>query len=191
MRMRAWARFARLSSDWTTTTGRLLGPATCLPYEDGGIPLSALPKDTASKLACLFSTLLLVCWTPSKEAMNTIFKSLLVWLGLRNELHIYRLRSKRSSHYAIAPSVESFFSMRCFALIQPEESPSKIIESRHSVYILCFLSYRCWKCAPCTYHGVLAKHCNTFAKIGHNTNVACLHTNLNFAIIISLRLHHR
>ena len=34
---------------------RQLGPATCLPNEDGRIPLSALPKDTTSKLAGLFS----------------------------------------------------------------------------------------------------------------------------------------
>ena len=40
-----------------TTTGRLLGSATCLPYEDGSIPLSALPMDTKSKLADLFFTL--------------------------------------------------------------------------------------------------------------------------------------
>ena len=30
--------------------------ATCLPHEGRGIPLSALPKDTTSKLASLFST---------------------------------------------------------------------------------------------------------------------------------------
>ena len=36
---------------------RLHGPATCLPHKDGGIPLSALPKDTTSKLGGLFSTL--------------------------------------------------------------------------------------------------------------------------------------
>ena len=39
--------------------GRLLGSATCLPCEDGGIPLSALPKDTTRKLAGLLSTLFL------------------------------------------------------------------------------------------------------------------------------------
>ena len=31
--------------------------ATCLPYKNGGVPLSTLPKDTTSKLAGLFSTL--------------------------------------------------------------------------------------------------------------------------------------
>ena len=31
--------------------------ATCLPHKDGGVPLSALPKDTTSKLADLFFTL--------------------------------------------------------------------------------------------------------------------------------------
>ena len=36
------ARFVCFSSDWATTIGRLLGPATCLLHEDGGIPLSAL-----------------------------------------------------------------------------------------------------------------------------------------------------
>ena len=33
------------------------GWATCRPHKDGGVPLSALPKDTTSKLAGLFSTL--------------------------------------------------------------------------------------------------------------------------------------
>ena len=51
--------FACLSSDWATTTGRLLGPTTCLPHEDGGISLNALLNDTASKLPGLFSTLCL------------------------------------------------------------------------------------------------------------------------------------
>ena len=31
----AQARFASLQLDWATTTGRLLGPAPCLPHEDG------------------------------------------------------------------------------------------------------------------------------------------------------------
>ena len=35
--------------------------ATCLPCEDGGIPLSAFPKDTTSDLAGLFFTLSLLC----------------------------------------------------------------------------------------------------------------------------------
>ena len=43
-----------------TTTGRLLGLTTCLPHKDGGIPLSALLKDTASRFAALFSTLYLL-----------------------------------------------------------------------------------------------------------------------------------
>ena len=60
-RVRAQARFAGLSSDWATTTGRLLGPTICLPHKDGGIPLSALPKDTTAKLASLFSTLSFMC----------------------------------------------------------------------------------------------------------------------------------
>ena len=36
------------------------GWATCLPHKGGGVPLSALPKDTTSKLAGLFSTLSLL-----------------------------------------------------------------------------------------------------------------------------------
>ena len=58
--VRAHALFASLQLDWVTTTGRLLSPTTCLPHEDGGIPLSALPIDTTSKLAGLFSTLSLL-----------------------------------------------------------------------------------------------------------------------------------
>ena len=54
--VRAHARFACLSSDWATSAGKLLGPATCQPHEDGGIPLSILPKVTTSELAGLFST---------------------------------------------------------------------------------------------------------------------------------------
>ena len=45
------------SKTGATTTGRLLGHITCLPHKDGDIPLSVLPKDTASKLAGVFSTL--------------------------------------------------------------------------------------------------------------------------------------
>ena len=33
------------------------GYSTCLPHKDGGNPLSALPKDTTSKFAGLFTTL--------------------------------------------------------------------------------------------------------------------------------------
>ena len=102
----AHAGFASLQLDWATTMGRRLGPITCLPHKDRGIPLSALPKGTTSKLAGLFSTLTLFWWAPSKEAANTIFKSLLVWLDLGNESQVYRLRSGRSNHYAITPVME-------------------------------------------------------------------------------------
>ena len=47
--------------------------ATCLPHKGGGIPLSALPKDTTSKLAGLFSTTSHKCQAPSREAIDTIF----------------------------------------------------------------------------------------------------------------------
>ena len=58
--MCAQARFASFQLDWATTTGRLLGPTTCLPHENGGIPLSTLPKDITSKLAGLFFSLSLI-----------------------------------------------------------------------------------------------------------------------------------
>ena len=37
------------------------------------VPLSALPKDTTSELAGLFSTTSFECRVPSREAVNTIF----------------------------------------------------------------------------------------------------------------------
>ena len=46
--------------------------ATCLPHKGGGIPLSALPKDTTSELAGLFSTTSHKCRAPSREAIDTI-----------------------------------------------------------------------------------------------------------------------
>ena len=36
-------------------------PAICLPHQDGGIPLSAFPNGTTSKLAGLFFILSLQC----------------------------------------------------------------------------------------------------------------------------------
>ena len=38
-----------------------------------GVPLSALPKDTTSELAGLFSTTFHNCRAPSREAIDTIF----------------------------------------------------------------------------------------------------------------------
>ena len=46
---------------------------TCLPHKGGGVPLSALPKDTTSELAGLFSTTFPKCRAPSREAVNTTF----------------------------------------------------------------------------------------------------------------------
>ena len=45
---------------------------TCLPHKGGGVPLSALPKDTTSELAGLFSTTSHKCRAPSREAVDTI-----------------------------------------------------------------------------------------------------------------------
>ena len=47
--------------------------ATCLPHKGGGVPLSALPKDTTSELAGLFSTTCHKCRAPSREAADAIF----------------------------------------------------------------------------------------------------------------------
>ena len=47
--------------------------ATCLPHKGGGFPLSALPKDTTSELAGLFSTTSHKCRASSREAIDTIF----------------------------------------------------------------------------------------------------------------------
>ena len=55
------AFFASLQLALATTMGALLGFAICLPHKDEGIPLSALPKDTTSKLAGLFSTIFFLC----------------------------------------------------------------------------------------------------------------------------------
>ena len=47
--------------------------ATCLAHKGGAVQLSALPKDTTSELAGLFSTTSPKCRAPSKEAMDTLF----------------------------------------------------------------------------------------------------------------------
>ena len=86
-------------------TGRLLGPTTCLPHKDGDISLIVLPKDTTSKLAGLLSTLSQFCWASNREAMNTICKSLLVWVDLGNEPQVYWLWNKSSNHYSITPVI--------------------------------------------------------------------------------------
>ena len=48
--------------------------ATCLPHKGGGIPLSALPKDTTSELAGLFSTTSHKCRAPSRKLWIPFFK---------------------------------------------------------------------------------------------------------------------
>ena len=70
------ALFAGIQLDWTTTTDKLLGLATCPSHKHGGIPSSALPKDIINKLASLFSRLTRLYWAPSREAANTIFQSI-------------------------------------------------------------------------------------------------------------------
>ena len=52
------ALFGGLQLDWASTTCGRLAPSTCLPHKGGGMPLNALPKDTTSKLAGLFFTII-------------------------------------------------------------------------------------------------------------------------------------
>ena len=59
--------------------------ATCLLHKGGGVPLSALPKDTTSELAGLFSTTSHKCRAPSREAVNTIFK--VFWYDSAREMN--------------------------------------------------------------------------------------------------------
>ena len=65
---------------------RLGVAAICLPHQDGGIPLSAFPNGTTSKLAGLFSTLSFWGWAWSREAVNTKFIVVdLTRLGIKPE----------------------------------------------------------------------------------------------------------
>ena len=54
--------------------GRLLGPITCLSHKDGGILLSALLKDTTSKLAGLLFTLSLCALRQAGKLWIPFFK---------------------------------------------------------------------------------------------------------------------
>ena len=61
-------------------------PALCLPRQDGWISLSAFSNGATSKLAGLFSTLSLSCWTSSREAVGSNFKVIyLTQLGIKPE----------------------------------------------------------------------------------------------------------
>ena len=46
---------------------------TCLPHKDGGVPLSALSKNTTSELAGLFSTTFPKCQAPTKGSCEYHF----------------------------------------------------------------------------------------------------------------------
>ena len=67
------ARFACFQLNWATTTGRLLGFATCLPHSHGGYLFSALPKDITNELAGFLSTQSSLCSAQSRKAVNTMF----------------------------------------------------------------------------------------------------------------------
>ena len=76
--------------------------ATCLPHKSGGVPLTALPKVTTSELAAVISTTSLGCRAPSREAVDTIFKDLLIWLDEGIKPQVYRLRRRCFNHGTIA-----------------------------------------------------------------------------------------
>ena len=48
------ALFVSLQLDFATMMGRLLGPTTCLPHKEGGIPLGVLPKAQQASLPACF-----------------------------------------------------------------------------------------------------------------------------------------
>ena len=85
------------------------GRATCLPHKGRGVPLSALPKDTTSKLAGLFSTLSLFMLSTKQGSCEYHFLKSFGMTRLRNEPHVYRLQCGRSNHYTIAPVVGHIF----------------------------------------------------------------------------------
>ena len=55
---------------WPPRRVDCLALTTCLPHKDRGIPLSALPKDTTSKLAGLFSKDKIYIWTKDATAVE-------------------------------------------------------------------------------------------------------------------------
>ena len=79
------------------------GRATCLPHKGGGIPLSALPKDTTSKLAGLSSTLSLFMLSAKQGSCEYHFLKSFSMTRLWNEPQVYRLQCGRSNHCTIAP----------------------------------------------------------------------------------------
>ena len=81
--------------------------AICLPHKGRGIPLSALPKDTTSKLAGLFSTLSFFMLSAKQGSCEYHFLKSFGMTRLRNEAQVYRLQCGRSNRCTIAPVVFS------------------------------------------------------------------------------------
>jgi len=69
--------------------------ATCLPIKSGGFPLSVFPKDTTSKLAGFFFTLLFICWCQTEKLWIPFFKGLLVWPDKGSKPFAYHMHSGR------------------------------------------------------------------------------------------------
>ena len=51
------------------------GYATCQPHKGGGVPLSALPKDTTSELAGLSKVLVIIATSNTSNNNNVDFTS--------------------------------------------------------------------------------------------------------------------
>ena len=93
------------------------GRVTCQPHKGGGIPLSAFPMDTTSKLAGLFSTVSLFMLSAKQGSCEYYFLKSFGKTRLRNEPQVYRLQRGRSNHCTIAPVITYFAWAYCSELL--------------------------------------------------------------------------
>ena len=84
--------------------------ATCLPHKGGGVPLSALPKDTTSELAGLFSTTFLKCRAPSRKLRMPFFK--VFWYDSTRGMNP-RSKDCEAGALTTTPSRRSYFDSHC------------------------------------------------------------------------------
>ena len=104
------------------------GYATCLPHKDGGIPLSALPKDTTSKLAGLFYTLSLFMLSAKQGSCEYHFLKSFGMTRLRNEPQVYQLQCGRSNHCTIAP-VTDIVSYNCQLIQCQAKATARVLQN--------------------------------------------------------------
>ena len=69
--------------------------ATCLPHNGGGVPLSALPKDTTCELAGLFSTISHKCRAPKHRRSQGGAIGAMAPLNFKSN---YKTVSKKQKH---------------------------------------------------------------------------------------------